>query len=209
MFSYLKGKLTEKNPTKVVIDCNGIGYEMSIPLSTYEKLSAPEREVKLHVHLVVSEDDMKLYGFYSQEEKELFRLLISLSGVGPKIAISILSAMSIQNFIKFVRTENDKALTIIPGLGKKTAQRLILELKDKLSSLPLLNMPDQTVEGVDRYIAEAESALITLGYKQPDISYAIEDLLSREKDIESSEQLIKMTIQNMYKKKRSERKAKK
>jgi Holliday junction DNA helicase RuvA len=207
MFSFLRGKLSEKTPMRVVIDCNGVGYEVGIPLSTYEKLGNPEQEISLHVHLAVSDDDLKLFGFFSVEEKELFRLLITISGIGPKIALSILSAMSITNFVKFVRTENDQALTVIPGLGKKTAQRLILELKDKLASLPALTITGAAVEGIEKYIQEAESALVTLGYKQTEISYAIEDLLKQEINIGSSEELIKMTIQNMYKK-RSRGKAK-
>ncbi len=199
MFSFLQGKLSEKTPMKIVLDCHGIGYEIRIPLSTYEKLGTLQQEIRVLVHLVVSEDDMRLYGFHTEEERELFRILISLSGIGPKIALSILSAMSIQTFIKAIKTENDSALTIIPGLGKKTAQRLILELKDKLSSLQIMTLPDTDVDGLDRLVAEAETALFTLGYKQPDIGLTMEELLKGEYKIESSEQLIKMTIQHLYK----------
>ncbi len=199
MFSYIKGKLVEKNPMTVVIDSGGIGYEIHIPLSTYEKLGPLEKESRLLIHLVVSEDDMKLYGFHSPEERELFRLLISISGIGPKIALSVLSALTVASFVKSVRTENDKALTIVPGLGKKTAQRLILELKDKLGSLTALSLAESSVSGIDRLISEAETALITLGYKQPDIGFALDELIKEEKEINSSEKLIKMAIQHIYK----------
>jgi len=183
----------------VVIDSGGIGYEIHIPLSTYEKLGPLEKESRLLIHLVVSEDDMKLYGFHSPEERELFRLLISISGIGPKIALSVLSALTVASFVKSVRTENDKALTIVPGLGKKTAQRLILELKDKLGSLTALSLAESSVSGIDRLISEAETALITLGYKQPDIGFALDELIKEEKEINSSEKLIKMAIQHIYK----------
>jgi len=199
MFSFINGKLAEKTPMKIVLDCNGIGYDIRIPLSTYEKLDKLQEETKLLVHLVVSEDDMKLYGFYTNEERELFRLLISISGIGPKIALSVLSAMTIQTFIKSIRTENDNALTIVPGLGKKTAQRLILELKDKLTTMQIFTISDSAVEGVDKILIEAETALITLGYKQSDISIALEELLKEEQEIKTSEELIKKTIQYLYK----------
>lgn len=191
---------------QIVLDCNGVGYEIRIPISTYEKLGPLQQEMELLVHLVVSEDDMRLYGFHTLQEKELFRLLITISGIGPKIALSVLSAMQVQNFIKFIRTENDKALTMIPGLGKKTAQRLILEMKDKISSFPVLSLPDSPVDGVEKLAAEAESALMTLGYKQPDVGFVIENLLSEEKDITTSEQLIKQAIQNLYKKRYTSKK---
>jgi|SRR5690554_1276157 Holliday junction DNA helicase RuvA len=199
MFSYIRGKLVEKTPMAVVIDCGGIGYEIRIPISTYEKLGSLEKEARLLLHLAVSEDDMKLYGFHTPEERELFRLLISISGIGPKIGLSVLSALSVASFVKAIRTENDTALTIVPGLGKKTAQRLILELKDKLGSLTALSVVDSTVAGVDRLIAEAETALITLGYKQPDIGFALDELIKEEKDIKTSERLIKLAIQHLYK----------
>lgn len=208
MFSYLKGKLTEKTPMRIVLDCSGIGYEIRIPLSTFEKLGDQDEEAKLFVHLSLSDDDMKLYGFHSFEEKELFLLLISIAGIGPKIALSILSAMTVRNFAKFIRTENDNALTIVPGLGKKTAQRLILELKDKLSSISLLSLPDEPAEGRDKLLAEAESALVTLGYNASDISIAIEDLYKEEAEITSSEQLIKKTIQYLYKNRYTRKKKK-
>lgn len=199
MYSFIKGILAEKTPMKIVIDCNGLGYEIRIPLSTYEKLGKINEVVKLLVHLAVSEDDMRLYGFHAVEEKELFLLLISISGIGPKIALSVLSAMTVQSFVKSIRTENDSALTIVPGLGKKTAQRLILELKDKLTALQLASLPESSLDGIDKLVVEAETALITLGYKQPEIGYALDDILKDDKEITSSEQLIKKTIQSLYK----------
>lgn len=198
MFSYIKGFLVEKTPTSVVLECNNIGYDIKIPLSTYEKLGVKNSEVRLYVHLAVSEDDLKFYGFYTHAEKELFLLITTVSGIGPKIGLSILSAMSVASFIRAVRTDNDDALTIVPGLGKKKSQRLILELKDKLASFEALEIASYDEPGVDRVAAEAEVALQTLGYKQSDIRSAFDAILAKE-SVGSSELLIKMTIQYLYK----------
>ncbi len=197
MISHIRGMVIEKNPVRTVIEANNIGYDIKIPLSTYEKLPSINEEILLYIVMTMSDDEIRLYGFSSQQEKDLFKLLVTVNGIGPKIALSVLSAMSYQNFIKSVQTENDKLLTIVPGLGKKTAQRLILELRDKLDIVSdyVPGMADK-----NHIVAEAETALLTLGYKLPDIRKTIEHIWEDDK-FKSSELLIKMTIQSLYKSK--------
>lgn len=197
MISYISGILVSKSPVRVVLDCNNIGYDLRIPISTYEKLPALNKEVKLEIHMVVSDDDIRLYAFHTWQEKELFVLLTTVNGIGPKIALSILSAMSWQAFVKNVCSENVDSLTIVPGLGKKTAQRLILELKDKIASSDLASSTDDVDDQKMKLINEAEAALVTLGYKLPDVRKTLKKMVTEE-NIDSSELLIKAAIRHIY-----------
>lgn len=197
MISYLKGKLIEKTPVMVVIECSNIAFEFKIPLSTFEKLPSLGMSVQINVHVNVSDDGLKLYGFYSVQEKELFKLLITVTGIGPKLAVSILSAINWQTFIKHLSNDDEKALTAVPGLGKKTAQRLILELKDKIEKTSLLSISEKIEDSQLKIIKEAETALLTLGYKSLDIRPIIEECINND-NITTSEQLIKMVIKMMY-----------
>lgn len=200
MISYIKGTVIDKSPVMVIVECSNIAFEIRIPVSTYEKLPLPGNEVILHIHFNISEDDVKLYGFISVQEKELFKLLLSVSGIGPKIGLTILSSINWQTFIKHIRYEDTKALTIIPGLGKKTAQRLILELKDKVEKSDMTYMIRDVEDSKTNLFDEAETALITLGYKLPDIRKALDNLDNRN-EIKSSEELIKLVIKHIYQKK--------
>jgi Holliday junction DNA helicase RuvA len=169
MITFLHGKLVESLPTQVVVDVNGIGYEALIPLSSYDKLPQPGQEVRLLTHLVVREDAHVLYGFMSIAERELFRLLINtVSGIGPKIALNILSGINVIAFRGAVANSDFKALSQISGVGRKTAERIVVELKDKigiaggweaLSAQRALSPADQRVN-------DAVLALIALGFKQ-------------------------------------------
>ena len=133
MITFLHGKLVESLPTQVIVDVNGVGYEALIPLSSYDKLPAPGHEVKLLTHLVVREDAHTLYGFMSGAERDLFRLLINtVSGIGPKIALNVLSGISVTAFRGAVAGGDVKALSQISGVGKKTAERIVVELRDKV-----------------------------------------------------------------------------
>ena len=165
MIASLTGILKYKSPTEILIDVNGVGYIVSIPLSTYEKLGDVGSSIFLLTHFHVREDSMQLFGFFSDEERQLFKLLISVSGIGPKIAQSILSGMNVEELKLHFLDGNAYALMAIPGVGKKTAERLILELRDKVDkvitdtkTVSTLDMPSAVMR------AEALKALTSLGY---------------------------------------------
>jgi holliday junction DNA helicase RuvA len=198
MFAYIRGSLAEKKPMQVVIDCHGVGYEIRIPLSTFEKLVPLGSEQKLFIHYAVSEDDVRLYGFSTEEEREFFRLLIGISRIGPKLALSVLSGLSVKNLADAIQTGEIDILASIPGLGQKTAQRLVIELKDKVDSLAIPLMRDVPPDIPRSIMQEAEVALLTLGYKQGDIKRAWKSVLTPESAL-STESIIKATIRYLYK----------
>jgi len=185
MISYVKGIMDHKEPNHVIIDVNGIGYEVFIPLSTYEKLPPIGSQLKLNTYHYIREDASQLYGFISTEEKETFELVLSISGIGAKVALSILSAVSVDDFRRAIAQGDMKTLTRIPGIGKKSAERILLELKDKVGRIHI-------EENVIRF-AEAESAndavaaLMSLGASQSMAEYAVykaEKLLGKDAKIE-------------------------
>ena len=159
MIAFLKGTLEVKEPNRAVLDVNGVGYELSIPLSTYEKLPPVGERVILYTCQVVKEDELALFGFAEEEELKLFKMLIAVSGIGPRIALGILSKMSPAEFRLAIESEDVNALKSLPGVGVKTARRLILELKDKVGSLPLPAGAPKAAEAVRQAIA----ALVELG----------------------------------------------
>src|SRR5437762_8461406 len=169
MINFLQGKLVEALPTQVTVEVNGVGYEVLIPLSSFDKLPSPGREVKLLTHLAVREDAHVLYGFMSPAERELFRLLINtVSGIGPKVALNLLSGISVTGFRGAVANGDTKALSQISGVGKKTAERIIVELKDKIGA-PGAWEASSARRGLspqDQKINDAVLALIALGFKQ-------------------------------------------
>ncbi len=169
MITFLNGKLVEALPTQVTIDVNGIGYEVLIPLSSYDKLPAAGHEVKLLTHLVVREDAHTLYGFMSAGERDLFRLLINtVSGIGPKIALNVLSGMSVMAFRGAVANGDVKALAQISGVGRKTAERIVVELKDKIgvSGAWEAASAGRGLSPADQRVNDAVLALMALGFKQ-------------------------------------------
>ena len=171
MITFLHGKLTEALPTQVIVDVNGIGYEALIPLSSFDKLPQPGGEVKLLTHLVVREDAHVLYGFMTAAERELFRLLInSVSGIGPKTALNILSGMNAVAFRGAVAGGDVKALSQISGVGKKTAERIIVELRDKMGAAGTweASSAQRALSPDDQKINDATLALMALGFKQID-----------------------------------------
>ncbi len=200
MYSYLKGALSEKNPNTIVVDCNGVGYELFIPLSTYDKLPETGKEVKVLVHYSFNESDgVRLFGFYSDEEKLLFRKLINISKVGPKLALSVLSGLSIADLIRAVQMGDVDLITTIHGIGKKSAERLIIELKDKVGNITSIPL-DGNYPGADsELIQDAETALLTLGYKRYDARKIISKLM-KENDFSTSEEITKAAIKALYKK---------
>lgn len=171
MIAYIQGELTHVAPEYVIVDVMGLGYRVLVPGSTLQAMPAPGSKVKLFTHLYVREDGFSLYGFVSPEEYELFVLLLSVSGVGPRMALSILSAVTPGQFREAVSLNEAGMLTRIPGIGPKTAQRIILELKDKIGSLaPVAETLPKTVPGTT---AEALQALTALGYSLPEASRAV------------------------------------
>ena len=167
MITFLKGNLTDALPTQVVIDVNGIGYEVLIPLSSFEKLPKLGQAVTLKTQLVVREDSQTLYGFATNDERELFRMIQGVSGIGPRLALNVLSGMDVASFKGAIGTGDVKRLSSINGIGKKTAERMVLELKDKLglvsggAAAPL----GQALAAHDKPIADAAAALEALGTK--------------------------------------------
>ena len=169
MINFLHGKLVDALPTQVTVDVNGVGYEVLIPLSSFDKLPAPGREVKLLTHLAVREDAHVLYGFMSAAERELFRLLINtVSGIGPKIALNILSGMNPTAFRGAVANGDVQALSQISGVGKKTAERIVVELKDRIGAAGAWEAisEQRALSPEDQKVNDAALALVALGFKQ-------------------------------------------
>jgi holliday junction DNA helicase RuvA len=174
MIGFLKGRLAVKQPPMLLVDVNGVGYELEAPMSTFYSLPAVGEAVALFTHLVVREDAHILFGFGSDSERRLFRGLLKVSGVGPKIALGVLSGASVEDFLRIIEAEDVAMLTRIPGIGRKTAERIIIEMRD---SVQKLSMPSagSAANALNPAVAaspqsEAFSALIALGYKPPEIT---------------------------------------
>ncbi len=198
MIHHISGIVTEKNPVNVVLETSGIGFDIKIPLSTFEVIPNIGKPCTLFTYLHNTQDDVKLFGFSSKAEKELFLLLIGVSGVGPKIALSILSTLPIATFAKAIQRSDEITIAKVPGLGKKSAQRLIVELKD--SVLKLTDHVDANTDMIsDQSLIEAESALQSLGFNIKDIRRELnllpEDVLSLP-----TERIIKESIKRIYQK---------
>ncbi|GAA0784646.1 Holliday junction branch migration protein RuvA [Marinobacterium sediminicola] len=206
MIGHLRGRILEKQPPWLLLEVNGVGYEVEASMNTFYKLPELGAEVGLHTHFVVREDAQLLYGFADQKEKQLFRSLIKVNGVGPKMALAILSGISAEDFIRTVHSEDTTALVRVPGVGKKTAERLIVEMKDRLDKLQLPtltelelssgNLPVAEVSRTD-YRAEAESALIALGYKPQQATRAIEQAAKTLGEGAATEDLIRQALKTM------------
>ena len=203
MIGRINGTLLEKQAPRILVDVNGVGYEIEVPMTTIYRLPELGRPVLLHTHFVVREDAQLLYGFSDKAERELFRVLIKVNGVGPKMALAILSGMEGAEFVRCVQDHDINTLVKLPGVGRKTAERLLVEMQDKLKDfsqwLPQLpsTMPQSaTKRSVKIEISEAESALIALGYKPQEATKAIAVL-----DTEGlrSEDIIKQALRNMVK----------
>ena len=194
MIGRLHGKLLEKQPPLLVVDVQGVGYELEAPMSTFYHLPELGAEVKLFTHLVVRADVHLLYGFYSESERRLFRTLIKVSGVGPKLALAILSGMEGEMFVRCIQQADIALLTRLPGVGKKTAERLVLEMRDRLqkgggiSPLPAGSRKITITSAVE----DAISALIALGYKPQEASRLVHSV---EEPQLSSEMLIRKALQ--------------
>jgi len=194
MYSYFEGKLYEKTPTYAIIDCNGIGYMINISLHTFSKIKDQEK-CKLYTHLVVKEDAHTLYGFADKEERTLFRHLISVSGVGANTARMMLSSLSPEEIFQAIVTNNVSILQSIKGIGAKTAQRIILDLKDKLEKLG----GDKEIIFIEHNTKreEALSALIMLGFNKSLVEKMLDKIIRSESSNITVEQLIKSALKNL------------
>lgn len=208
MIGRLRGELLEKHPPQLLLDVNGVGYEVEASMNTFYRLPECGSKVTLFTHFVVREDAQLLYGFIDREERALFRTLIKANGVGPKLAITILSGISTQEFVRCVHDEDTASLVKLPGVGKKTAERLIVEMKDKIAALGLADHGEfqlSPADGPDLMAqepqvdnrAEAESALVALGYKPVQASKAIAQADKALGAGASSEELIRNALRSM------------
>lgn len=197
MIYRITGRLVEKNPTSLVVDANGIAYEINVPLSVYDTVGNVSDEVSLYTVLVVHEDDMSLYGFASPDERRLFKLLIGVSGIGPRTALSLLSSANVSDIYAFIATSNSQALTSIPGIGKKTAERLVLELRDKIHRAGMA-LEGEKLEVKEEIRGEAVEALVALGYSRLQCERAIREVLKRDSGAGSSvEQLVRSALREV------------
>ena len=204
MIGRIRGILVEKQAPDVLIDVNGLAYEVQVPMSTIYQLPAIAQEVTLHTHLVVREDAQLLYGFYTLQERRMFRSLIKVSGVGPKMALAILSGMAVEEFVRTVRINDIAGLTRMPGVGRKTAERLIVEMKDRLDewgddiAAPDYTAPATNDKPTERQLSqEAEAALVALGYKPAEATRIIAKASKADPTITSSDELIRQALRSM------------
>src|SRR5690606_31600054 len=196
MIGRLTGILLEKQPPQILLDVNGVGYEVEAPMSTFYKLPALGEKTTLHTHLVVREDAQLLYAFADKRDRLLFRELIRLNGVGPKLALALMSGLEVDELIAAVQHQDVSVLTRVPGVGKKTADRLLVELKGKFSAWEVTPgaapLPGTaSVQPVASHTADAGSALIALGYKRQEASRAVS---ARKEEGVSSEELIRRAL---------------
>ncbi len=195
MIAYLDGSIAEKSSVEVVIDVQGVGYQVLIPVSTFDKLGEPGQRVKLLTHHHVREDLMLLFGFYTTEEKTMFKKLLSVSGVGPKLALAILSGSRTSELTRFIVDSDIDALTRLPGVGKKTAQRICLELRDKLNREALTDGSAVDGYGVSSgsKFEEGVIALTSLGFSRAEAEKSISKTLIREPDV-TLDELIRLSL---------------
>lgn len=199
MIGKIKGILDKVSISEIIVDCNGMGYEILIPLSTYDKLPREGEKVTLFTHLHVREDIMMLFGFATQEEKDLFRLLNTINGIGPKLAIKILSSISVDSFCEAVASANTKQLSKINGVGPKSADRLIIELRDKVSIIsPESAYASTASSAIPKHTEEAILALVQLGFKYDMAKKAILKIISGIPESDhNSENLIRAALQKL------------
>ncbi len=191
MIGSLKGKLSFKQTPLIIVECDGVGYELETPMSTFLELPPVGSDIFLHTHLVVRDDAHTLYGFASAEEKGLFRLLLKVSGVGAKMSLAILSGMSVDDFERCVRYDDTAMLIKIPGVGRKTAERLIIEMRDKIDESPAQVLVAKGGRVLADSRSEAIDALVALGYKPAEVKRLLAKLDIKDK---SAEDIIRLAL---------------
>lgn len=204
MISRLKGVLLENIPPTLLIDVLGVGYDVMMPVNSAFALPNLGEEVILFTHFVVREDAQQLFGFIDKKEREIFRTLIKVNGVGPKMALAIMSNTQVNDLVRSVRADDAGALEKIPGIGKKTAQRLLIELRDRFKGWEMPQSHSYQMEGMlasdevtlNNAMLEAESALLSLGYKPQDVGRMIM-MASKQAQTKTSEELIRLALKNI------------
>lgn len=194
MIAFLKGQLIESYPTHLIMEVNGIGYLVQVPMTTFETLPLPPAEIKLLTILQVREDAHTLFGFATAEEKDLFKLLVDyVDGIGPKMALSVLSGMPVSQFRQAILNSDSVALSRIKGVGKKTAERIVLELRDRMGVSEVWQTQKQATTPIERNRNDAVMALITLGYKQVDSQKAVTTVQTQNPAL-STEEMIRAAL---------------
>ena len=198
MIGRIRGLIVYKKPPEIQIDVAGICYEVLVPMSTLYQLPELGKEITLHTHFVVREDAQLLYGFFEEKDKSMFRSLIKVNGVGPKMALGILSSMEADEFVIAVRSNDINAMVKMPGIGKKTAERLLIEMRDRLKDWDGEEGGTQVPVSAGASItSDAETALISLGYKPQQAAHAIAAVLKTNPEIQGSEELIRHSLKSM------------
>lgn len=196
MIGFLRGRLTAKHPPQLLVDVGGVGYELEAPMSTFYGLPAVGTEVNLFTHLVVREDAHILFAFATERERRLFRELLKVSNVGPKLALALLSGMNVESFLACIEAQDVDTLVRIPGVGRKTAERLVVEMRDRIKGFGQLpgvasvgGVQAETASGPQ---SEAFSALVSLGYKPPEI---VRLLKTVDASVQTTEEIIRRALQ--------------
>ena len=199
MIGQIEGTIIEKNPPEILVEVAGITYEILVPMSTLYQLPESGELVRLHTHFSVREDAQILYGFFDAETKKMFRSLVRVNGVGPKMALGILSGMSVEDFVQAVRNNDSEAMVRMPGIGKKTAERLMIEMRDKMIEWGSDDNvgSDLSSQTKSSFTKDAEIAMINLGYKPQQAARAIAQVLKVNPEINDSEELIRFSLKSM------------
>ena len=195
MIAYVKGTLAEKSPYRVIVDVGGVGYEVFIPLSTFDRLPAAGEGVKIFTYHCVREDAQLLYGFATEREREMFELVTTVSGVGPKIALAVLSGLTIGDLQLAIAEGNAKRLASVKGVGKKTAERIVIELKDKVNPIEALANSSVASTGAQRAVVrDAMLALTALGFTDDKARKMVSDVLEQDPQVADTETVIKRAL---------------
>ena len=201
MIASLTGRLASKHPGGVVIDVQGVGYDVLIPLSTYYQLPDSNQTITLVIHTHVREDAIQLFGFSTQREKDAFLMLLGVSGIGPKLALSVISSLSVNDLAAAIRNDDHKTLASVPGIGKKSAGRLALELKDKVEKLGVAvdHRATKAAEPSGKLMDDALSALVNLGYKASDVKEVVKQVLAGRNGETPLQDLIRSALKELAK----------
>lgn len=194
MISFLEGTLVVRKPTETVVSCNGVGYQLAIPLSTFDHLPAVGETFRILTRLIVREDAHLLFGFASEEERGTFDHLRSVSRVGPKLALAVLSGMTVTEVRRAIGSGDAAMLATVPGVGKKTAERICVELKDKIGVVPISGLDGRTEAGGDGVVNEAVAALVVLGYSRYEAQEAVGRAARKSPEARSTEELIRQSL---------------
>lgn len=192
MIGHLRGRLVRKAPPALIVDVGGVGYELEAPMSTFYRLPEVGSEVELHTHLVVREDAHLLYGFSTENERRLFRDLLRVTGIGPKIGLALLSGMDVDTFLFCVEAQDVDALTRIPGIGRKTAERLLIEMRDRIRALGQMPSATPRTDQPAGVQAEAFAALVALGYRPAEVTRLLKSV---DNEGAGTEELIRRALQ--------------